>query len=230
MGSVFDLLDREWVRLRDDKAVARRLPEACKAAGGAKSLAGVERFVRTASPPDADRVLATLVAGAIRDDRLASRVLLQLLLPGVRRLARTWWALGDADERAAAAIAAVYGRICRYPLQRRPQRVAANILWDAASDLRRTVRRAALAHTDVPLVHDAPTAEAPHPALELADELRAAVADGRLSADDANLIAATRIAGTPMREMAHRRGAKLRTLQWRRQRAEAALAGTDTAA
>ncbi|MGH2602065.1 MAG: hypothetical protein ACRDJ9_22095, partial [Dehalococcoidia bacterium] len=94
MGSVFDLLDREWVRLRDDRAVARHLPEVCKAAGRAESLASVERFVRTAPPPDVDKVLVALAAGAIHEDRLAARVLLQLLLPGVRRLARTWWALG----------------------------------------------------------------------------------------------------------------------------------------
>jgi hypothetical protein len=64
-----------------------------------------------------------------------------------------------------------------------------------------------------------------HPAVELADVLTDAVADGLVSAADAELIAASRIAGTSLSEIARRRGAKLRTLQWRRKRAEAALVG-----
>ena len=66
-------------------------------------------------------------------------MLLQLLLPGTRSLARRWWALGDPDERAAAAVTAVYHRIRHYPIERRPGRVAANILLDAAHELRRAV-------------------------------------------------------------------------------------------
>jgi hypothetical protein len=51
-----------------------------------------------------------------------------------------------------------------------------------------------------------------------------------VTADDAELIAASRIAGTPLTTIAARRGAKLRTLQWRRKRAEALLATAGTAA
>ncbi|HEY8524801.1 MAG TPA: hypothetical protein VIL48_07565 [Acidimicrobiales bacterium] len=238
--SVFDLLDREWSRLRGDARAARRLPDVCEAAGGAGSLAAVEGFVRSAGAAEADRVLVGLVARAVEGDTLAARVLLQLLLPGVRRLARTWWALGDADERAAAAVAATYDRIRRYPLARRPRRVAANVLMDAAAELRRAARAAArtagprvttvgpaVAGGDgagiEPLVEPV-AGDSVHPAVELADVLADAVDDGRLSRDDAELIAASRIAGTSLSEIARRRGAKLRTLQWRRKRAEAALA------
>jgi DNA-directed RNA polymerase specialized sigma24 family protein len=229
MVSVFDLLDREWARLCGDDRVTRRLPDVCEAAGGAGSLAAVERFVRTAGPDEADRVLVALVARAVEGDALAARVLLQLLLPGVRRLARTWWALGDAEERAAAAVAATYDRIRRYPLARRPCRVAANVLMDAAGDLRRAARASAgpIAEGYRPDTAEPgwePVAADPvHPAVELIDVLADAVSEGRLSAADAELIAASRIAGTSLSEIARRRGAKLRTLQWRRKRAEAAL-------
>lgn len=228
MASVLDQLDSEWRRLSADPAVAAHLADACATAGGARSLAELERFVRAAAPAEADRVLVVLVARAVEGDDHAARALLQLLLPGARRLARTWWALGDADERAAAAVAATYDRIRRYPLARRPRRIAANILMDAASDLRRAARAAqacqVAAELDVLAQRSAP-APAPHPAVELVDALADAVGQGLVSPGDAELIAVSRIGGTSLREVAERTGAKLRTLQWRRKRAEALLAG-----
>src|SRR5215207_9022832 len=222
MASVFDQLDRDWARVADDRAVARRLPGACAAAGGAATLAEVERFVRSASAVDDDE---------LPGDRLAARALLQLLLPGVRRLARTWWALGDPDERAAAAVAAVYDRIRHYPLDRRPRRIAANVLMDAAGDLRRAARKARASQAGPDTGHlpsgewDLPSPPITHPALELVDALADAVGRGLVSPEDAGLIAASRIAGKSLSEIARQRGAKLRTLQWRRQRAEALLVG-----
>jgi len=228
MGSVFTQLDREGARLLRDGDAARRLSDVCAVAGSASTLADVERYVRSAPPAEADRVLVVLVARAVEGDTTADRVLLQLLLPGVRRLARTWWALGDADERAAAAVAAVYDRIRRYPLARRPQRIAANILMDAASDLRRAARatQPVADSGHFPTGWDPAAPVAIHPALELAETLTDAVHSGLIGSGDAELIAASRIAGTSLGEIARRRGAKLRTLQWRRRRAEAVLAGT----
>jgi hypothetical protein len=229
--SVLELLDREWARLGADPRAARRLPDVCAAAGGAGSLADVERFVRAAGPAEADAVLVALVARAVEGDELAARVLLQLLLPGVRRLVRTWWALGDHDERAAAAVAAVYDRIRRYPIVRRPRRVAVNVLMDAAADLRRAARPGMGPAPAPARLESLPPGWEPadqpvaHPAVELADALRDAVDAGLVSAGDAELIAASRIAGVPLAEIAARRGAALRTLQWRRKRAEASLAG-----
>jgi hypothetical protein len=87
MSTVFDLLEREWRGLASDRAAARRLRPACEAAGGAVTLEDLERYVRSAGPADADRVLVALVARAVEGDGLSARVLLQLLLPGARRLA-----------------------------------------------------------------------------------------------------------------------------------------------
>jgi hypothetical protein len=221
MSTVFELLEREWKRLAGDQRAAQDLRAACAAAGGAATLGQVEDYVRAADPCDADRVLVVLVAHAIEGHALAARVLVQLLLPGARRLARRWWALGDHDERAAATIAAVYERIRRYPLERRPARVAANVLMDAGLDLRRAAR-ATRPTADLPRDHCEATAE--HPALELADLLVDAVADGIISTSDAELIAATRIAGVRLADLAVRRRRHLRTLQYQRRRAEHALA------
>jgi hypothetical protein len=232
--SVFELLEGEWRRLRGDRGAARRLADVCAAAGGASSLADVEDYVRGAGPEEADAVLLALVRRAVKDDSLAARVLLQLLLPGTRNLARRWWAIGDHEERAAAAVTAVYQRICRYPVERRPGRVAANVLMDAARELRRSVPRV------VVMLSAEPAASAParaaaaappteHAAVELAEVLLDAVDDGVLRREDAVLIARSRIAGDRVADMAEHGKIGSRTLWDRRHRAERTLAAAYTA-
>jgi hypothetical protein len=230
MRSVFDLLDDEWRRLRADRGARRRLQDVCDAAGGAVSLGDVERFVRAAHPADADRVLLALVRRAVAGDDLAARVLLQLLLPGTRALARRWWALGDADERAAAAVTAVYHRIRHYPIERRPGRVAANVLLDAAHELRRAVPKLLATPSADPAAQAALLDRArtvhrsvEHPAVELTEVLADAVAAGIVGRDDAELIARSRIGGQRVADIAQHRGLRPRTLWDRRQRAEDAL-------
>jgi hypothetical protein len=225
MATVFEQLDREWARLRDSRAAARRLATVCEAAGGARTLAEVERYVRMAGAAEADRILVALVTASVNGCSLASRVLLQLLLPGTRSLARRWWALGDHDERAAAAVMAVYHRIRTYPLATRPARVAANILMDAAGELRRAVPRFVLLATETT---DATRREpivpaTAHAADELAEILRDAVAAGIVAADDAVIIARSRIGGDRVADLAAGRGLRPRTIWDRRQRAERAL-------
>jgi hypothetical protein len=226
MATVFEQLDREWSRLGHSRAAARQLHTVCRAAGDARTLAEVERYVRGAGPADADRVLVALVARAVDGCHLAARVLLQLLLPGTRSLARRWWALGDHDERAAAAVMAVYHRIKTYPLANRPARVAANVLMDAGQELRRAVPRVTpVAVADLGTDHGRVEAgaAAPHVADELREILRDAVAGGVLDADDAEIIARSRIGGDRVADLAARRGLRPRTVWDRRQRAERAL-------
>jgi hypothetical protein len=243
---LFEALEREWQRLGVDRVAARRLGDVCFLAGGARSLVEVERFVRRAGPAEADRVLLALVNRAVVGDTLAARVLLQLLLPGTRGLARRWWALGDREERSAAAVTAVWQRICSYPVARRPGRVAANVLMDAARELRRAVPRVMTVPSPDPrpVAADRRARDAglpgaaggalggeagdggddPHPALELAEVLSDAVRDGIVDVEDAKLIARSRIAGDRVADLAAQGGLRPRTLWDRRQRAEHALA------
>jgi hypothetical protein len=226
MVSVFDLLEQEWVRLRADRGAARRLAEVCARAGGAASLADVEAYVRRAGPEDADAVLLALVRRAVTGEDLAARVLLQLLLPGTRNLARRWWALGDHEERAAAAVTAVYHRIRAYPVERRPGRVAANVLLDAARELRRAVPRLVVVPAAEPVGGpggDHPVPAAAIAAVELAEVLQDAVDDGVLDPDDAELIARSRIAGHRVADIARHHRLGSRTLWDRRHRAERTL-------
>ncbi|HET6949396.1 MAG TPA: hypothetical protein VFI47_03415 [Acidimicrobiales bacterium] len=225
MATVFEQLDREWTRLSRNRTAAAQLRDVCEAAGGAPDLAGIERYVRAASSADADRVLLALVTRAAEDGcHLSARVLLQLLLPGTRRLARRWWALGDPQERAAAAAMAVYHRIKTYPVAARPGRVAANVLMDAAQELRRAVPRVPLVAVADVNAHGTPVPGPRHAADELAEILRDAVAAGVVDADDAEIIARSRIGGDRVADLAARRGLRPRTVWDRRQRAERALA------
>lgn len=232
MPSVFDRLEQDWERFADQRPCAE-LADLCDKVG-ASSLGELIQRVRAASLVQSDAILAFLAERAPSSD-CAARAMLQLLMPGACRLASSWWALGDAEERAAAAVAAVYRRIRTYPIERRPTKIAANILLDAGQDLWRAAKKASRDAAHVISVD--PQAmplnageEEPHPAEVLAEVLDDAVADGLISAGDAELITATRIEGRRMADLAAERGAKLRTLQWRRQMAEAALAGTGSAA
>lgn len=225
MALIFDDLDRDWRWLRSDRRAQAKLSDVCDLAG-VDGLEGLETAVQRASRPQADAVLVALVRRALAGEGLAARVLLQLLLPGARRLARRWWALGDEDERAAAAVSAVWARIRSYPLERRPARIAANILMDAAADLRRSLRHGdrCVPVADLRSRQDAGAVDSSHPAVELAEVLVDAVDAGVITRADAELIAASRIVGTPLRQFAEEQGTSLRTIQWRRQRAEAHLA------
>lgn len=141
MDSVFTQLDREWIALIRRPSTANELTSACAMAGASRPDQLVAA-VRRAAPEAADPVMARLARQAHDGSDIAARALLQLLLPGTCRLAARWWALGSSEERAAAAVAAVYARIRRYPLDRRPRKIAANILLDANQDLARLARRA----------------------------------------------------------------------------------------
>jgi hypothetical protein len=225
MSSTFDELDRDWRRLRADRRAVTSLEDVCALAGVA-NLAELEEYVLKASRAAADQVLVALVRRAVADDGLSARVLLQLLLPGVRRLARRWWALGDDDERAAAAVAAVWEKIQHYPVERRPGRVAANILMDATVEVRRSLRgRQLVLPMGFTPGYEPPDTKRPNAAVELVEALVDAVQAGVITRHEAQLIATTRIGGTPLRQMADETGTPLRTLQWHRQCAEAALAG-----
>jgi hypothetical protein len=243
MTNVFDALDRDWEAMRRAPTVAAPLSDVLAIAGVA-TLGELEGWVRTASPAAADKVLLALVTDAVAGSALAARVTLQLLQPGVRRMVGAGAGGGgavDRDERAAAALAAVYARIVRYPVRRRPAKVAANILMDAAQDLARrnrhhdrTIDRDWQCVEDgaLPAVLHRPGIgdEARHPTEQLWSVLADAVTAGALTIADAELIAVTRIGRRRLAAVAAERGASLRTLQWRRRRAETALAGTRMAA
>lgn len=227
METVFTQLDHEWAALTRRSSTAIALAEACALASVA-TPADLVPTVRHAGPEQADTVLASLARRSHAGSTIAARALLQLLLPGTCRLAARWWALGNAEERAAAAIAAVYDRIRCYPIDRRPSRIAANVLLDANQDLARAARKlTAEGQRTAPTAPDRLVGRRAEEVVSAAEELRDviddAVASGRVPAKWAALIIATHIEGDDLPSIARRTGTPVRTLQWRRRSAEAAL-------
>lgn len=103
--------------------------------------------------------------------------------------------------------------------------MAANVLMDAARELRRTAARTASCTPVADIgAREADGSASTDAASELAEVLVDAVHDGTISWGDARLIAESRIAGTRVAAIAAHHGISTRTLWARRQRAELVLA------
>jgi DNA-directed RNA polymerase specialized sigma24 family protein len=219
-------LEREWRRELASPALAaawacwRQEPPL---AGFADPLAAI-RFLRApGSRERKDRILLALLTLA-RDEPLAGRVVLAALLPGLKAVAGRL--LIDASEREelwSLLLAHAWELIRRYPLERRPRHVAANVLLDAR---KRTVRELRLARRERARAHEAfdrPLLP-PRPLSGSADELlELAVRHGVVGRSDAELIARTRLGGEPLVDVAAELSVRYEAARKRRSRAERAL-------
>jgi DNA-directed RNA polymerase specialized sigma24 family protein len=170
-----------------------------------------------------DETLAALLRQA-QSDPLAARVVLQALLPGLKALARR--ILFEADERDevwSALLAHCWEGIRRYPLERRPERIAANTLFDTLKKTTHELKRKRRAPdwlTPEPPV-DQP---APHRVdRDVEQLLRRAVTAAAISNDEAELVLRTRIDGADLHALAEEKGLAYNTLVVRRLRAEKRL-------
>src|SRR5918994_1828829 len=225
-GDVVSRLEREWLAL--SRSIAVRLPE-----WGARervlarfdSADELIRFLLRPGPWAArDAVLAALLAQA-RTEPLAARVVLAALLPGLKRIAeQVILDARDREELWQLLLACAWERIRRYPLERRPSRIAANLLLD-------TRRRALDSFTRerglrARPVSTAPPAPAPSEAAAGGDVevlLARAVRAGALSREEARLVLETRFYGVPLASIATVRGVHYDALRIRRSRAERRL-------
>ena len=224
-GDVVSRLEREWLALSGP--VSRRLPEwgaREPALARFRSPDELIRFLLRPGPWAArDAVLAGLLAQA-RVEPLAARVVLAALLPGLKRIAEeVILDARDREELWQLLLACAWERIRSYPLERRPSRIAANLLLDAR-------RRALDAFTRERGLRARPAPAAPPPAPAPPEAtsgdvevlLARAVRAGALSREEARLILETRIYGVPLASIAAR-GAPYDALRIRRRRAERRL-------
>lgn len=200
---------------------ARQEPVLARLGGPVKLL----RFLRgRPAPACSDAVLCALL-GRARSEPIAARLVLHALLPGLKALARRM--LAGADEREelwSALLTIAWEEIRSYPLERRPRRVAANLLLDM---LRPTLRAMRAARTGEPpttlesreLRPAWPTTEGRDPDALLGE----AVAAGAITAQEADLVAVTRVDGVPLAHLAELGGQPYNRLKVRRQRAERRL-------
>lgn len=222
-----DLLEQDWRRELHRPRLRQQFAEwrdAEPALARFDDLPALLRFLRRAGRgSDKDAVLRALLARA-RTEPEAGRVVLEAMLPGLKRLAGRL--LTDAREREelwSALMVCAWERIREYPVERRPRKVAANLVLDclrATLTTLSTWRRDPAAKAYPP----PPSMEAPTSCEGDVDGLLAeAVAAGAVSGDEAELILATRIDGATLGELAVSEGVKRDTLKHRRHRAERRL-------
>jgi DNA-directed RNA polymerase specialized sigma24 family protein len=184
---------------------------------------------------EADAVLAAL-ASLGRRDRVAARIVLQRVIPGLVTTAvrRTAGRPGERQALFDDLVASAWLVIRAFPIERRPAKIAVNVLRDAEylTCVRPTRLRSA---GEVPtLVNpddrhltwceiDGRHAGSTTAVSELADVLAIAVAAG-VSQRDAAMLAATTIEGRPADEVAKRFAVTTRTVRNRRVRTTATLA------
>ena len=170
-----------------------------------------------------NEILAALVRQA-QTDPLAARVVLQTLLPGLKKIAgRLLLEAGERDELWSALLAHCWERIRCYPLERRPARIAANLLLDTLKKTSRELRRQ---RRD----RDRFGGEFPQEGVTSAPVdrdierlLERAVAATAIGKDEAELILRTRVDGADLRTLAAEAGVTYHALNTRRLRAEKRL-------
>jgi DNA-directed RNA polymerase specialized sigma24 family protein len=182
----------------------------------------IVRFLHgPAAPNEKDDVLRALVRVA-PSEPFAARAVLQALLPGLktlsRRLVRHGRSRGDVWQHL---LATAWERIVTYPLERRPRRIAANLLLDT---LHAALGQLARERADVlELTERALPAADCDPSGDIDALFARAVALGVVSASDAELVLETRIDGRDLADAAASRGVFYNTAKLRRQRAERRL-------
>ncbi|MDP1805927.1 MAG: hypothetical protein Q8K72_12220 [Acidimicrobiales bacterium] len=224
--STFADLCREWASLAHSPATTRDLARwgsSDPILGRFTTMAELVTFVeRRGSPGASDAVLAALARRA-PDDQLAARALLQLLLPALCGLARRHRWIGDVDERAQTVVAVAYERIRTYPFERRPHRIAANVVWDTTQRLlaerERHRRQPPLAGREGPGECVAPT-PGESATEELLELLSWARRHGHLSPQAIRLIALTRVADVAPAQLVPEFGSDPSNVRRRRNRAE----------
>ena len=169
---------------------------------------------------EGDRYLAAVVARA-RQDELAGRIVLQRLLPPLIAIAARRGRLtpGGFNEAFATTISHAWILIRTYPLDRRPAKVAANLVRDA--EYHGFVREARMKKVAVQQLNEQAMRTIPAPERriepdeELADVLEDAIVHG-LHARHATVL--RRVGrGDSFEQIAHDEGVTARTVRsWRR--------------
>ncbi|MBW3579258.1 MAG: hypothetical protein KY462_16295 [Actinobacteria bacterium] len=223
--TIIDDLDHEWQRLLAtgsvDRALAGWRHEDVRLVAFSSTT---ELFLfledpRTPCCSQDDVLVALLTIG--RRDPLASRVVLQRFVPALKRMV-AWDQPFPISEWACHVVAEAFEVAATYPVERRPERVAANVVMDVRKRLYALLAdhqtsQAELAHQ--PFIG---VAAVPDPAegIEAAQLIDWGRRETGLRPDVAALIVATRVLGFTVKELAHRLGVPSARLRQRISRGE----------
>lgn len=175
---------------------------------------------RAVAPDIKDDVLAALLRVA-RHDVAAVSMLVVSLLPGLRVLANRLGRSAPVDDVWSELLLQFTAHVRRYDLNRRPRRIAANLLLDSFSHTLTWVqreRRWQASRTDLDEASFLRT-EDPAASSIVSDALR----QGVLTPDDATLLVSTHVGGFALAEGAQLLGLNYEAAKKRRQRAQYAL-------
>ncbi len=226
--NLFQHLDREWETLSRSHTAREHLATWTQTTPVLAGLADLAMLIDQAHDRDdlgrSDRLLAALAERAPTDD-FAARTLLQALLPALRCITRRYQRTAEAfgDDAASAVVMFAWERIRTYPYDRRPERIAANIVLDTRQHVQRHFGRPhprIVSFDDLHIEPVTDTRPPDGPCWLLED----AVNNDVISAEDAELIALTRLADIPLVEVAALLDRLPQSLRRRRRRAEHRLA------
>jgi DNA-directed RNA polymerase specialized sigma24 family protein len=186
-----------------------------------------------AASEEKDRVLLALLRRA-RTEQLASRLLLQAMLPGLKTLAAAMLKRNpehgdpalEREELWQVLFVEMLERIKTYPLERRPGSVAANLVLDVKHAVLAEAQRARAAAGELPLDEPLePDEQALHtrPGVDVEEPLRRAMAAKAITAADAELLLLVDVDGVALREAAGRVGLSYNLARIRVQRARKRL-------
>lgn len=223
-----DLLELDWRRELHGPLLCSRFcawREREPALSRFVDAAALVRFMRgPGERAEKDAVLCALLAWA-KAEPIGARVVLEVIRPGLLNLSGR--ILRDAREREelwSVMFAAVWEGIRGYPLERRPRRVAANLLLDTLHlTLEELGRESAwravwLGNLDTDRSAAPEEIEGDVDGL-LCDAVRACA----ISSEEAEIILSSRIDGVPLADLARSAGVSYNTMKLRRQRAERRL-------
>ncbi len=126
---IVDALNAEWDELtRENQPTVRLWAAKHQAVANCSDLADVLATV----PGDPDGVLRALLIENAEGDQLAGRVVLQAMVAKIVRMA-----LRDCRAGVDEYVAAMWCRICTYPMGERPKKIAANLALDALKAVNR---------------------------------------------------------------------------------------------
>ncbi len=225
-------LDREWAALRHDRLAIRTVDRWRTGATDRSFRHLLRRTVvdrdlqvlvdatHTSAAGDPESALRNLV-GVAGEDRLAARVVLQRLLPGLVAAAARYHRSFDGTDVLDHAVAAAWIAIHRFDLARRRGPAAPSLISDAVAIAYRDPMRRRTAHPEEaadPRTWDEVATLEEHSPLE---ELAALVEEARsrgVAGQHLDLIRQLVATGSPSR-LAAERGVTARTIRNRRDRA-----------
>lgn len=225
-------LEQEWRSLVEDRPARRRFEQWKREEPALSAIEDVAELLAVANDradlDTGDAVLAVLARRAPTDP-LAAQLLLHALMPGLKHIIRSLHNGPGGEDLASEVLTEALERIRCYPFDRRPRRIAANILRDVRQHIwRKLDRQQRLADRLGQVISLEEDRLRLGPLPSSSDELVGLVTDavrrGRVSRRGGRLILLYRVLGVPTEDLAGSEGRSFSAIERARHRAEADLA------